>query len=327
MVLLICNSNMFVPGVVTRVLKSSREQFVIYTDMPGMESFFKEMDFHNATVLRYPNSYSIRTLGKVKKQMLQQLQVFEINQLEFYHTEAGQLANWLITKYSPKCDIYNCSPYKPMPLQKVKGLRRIKLKLLDWFLFHYEADPRLQGNVVATSIAPSFYRWNNIKKGKFIVDEQANFAYLMKKYPALDSNKSIIILTGSIIDSGGDPQVYDSLIAHIIEVVGTDKIITKCHPLFNDEYGVEKTLAKLPAYLPFNMIIPMFEVVISPFSTSLAEAADAGKKAISTIFLIPFKDMGYRTACYDTLVSRNTGLKKVCFPKSLEELDVLLTTN
>jgi hypothetical protein len=78
--------------------------------------------------------------------------------------------------------------------------------------------------------------------------------------------------------------------------------VTKCHPLFNDEYGIEKDLESIPSYIPFNMIIPMFETVISFASAALAETAEAGKKAISTAFLLPFYDMERRQANYEAQV-------------------------
>lgn len=324
MILLICNSNMFVPGVVTRVLKSPLNQFVIYTDMPGMEKFFRELSLPNAVVLRYPNNYTLLSLHKVKKDMLNQLRFYNIKQIEFYHTEAGQLANWLITKYSKRCEIFYCPPFEPMPMRKVKGIKRWKLILLDRLLYHYEADPLWVGNVISTSIASSFFKENCCKRGIFDVDLGFNYRYLQSKIPELGSDRKVILLTGSIIETGAIPEEYDHLNRHIIEIIGENKIVTKCHPLFDDEYGVEKKLAKIPSYIPFNMIIPMFDVVISFASASLAEAAEAGKKAISTAFLLPFYNMDRRQANYEALVAKNTGDKKVHYPKTYEELDKLL---
>lgn len=324
MILLICNSNMFVPGVVTRILKSPQDEFVIYTDMEGMEKFFKEMAFPNAVVLRYPNAYSLTTLRKVKKYILNQLSPYKIDRIEFYHAEGGHIANWLITKYSKRCEVFYCPPFEPMPMRKIKGIKRWKLILLDRLLYHYEADPLWVGNAISTSIAPSFFKENCCERGIFDVDLDLNFKYLQSQIPELRSDRKVILLTGGIIETGAIPEEYDYLNRHIIEVIGENKIVTKCHPLFDDEYGVEKKLGKIPSYIPFNMIIPMFDVVISFASASLAEAAEAGKKAISTAFLLPFYNMDRRQANYEALVAKNTGDKKVHYPKTYDELDKLL---
>lgn len=64
MVVLICNSNMFVPGVLTTVLKNPEIYYIIYTDQYGIEKFLQELSLQNTIILRYPNNYKLALVSK-----------------------------------------------------------------------------------------------------------------------------------------------------------------------------------------------------------------------------------------------------------------------
>lgn len=97
------------------------------------------------------------------------------------------------------------------------------------------------------------------------------------------------------------------------------------HPRFDDMIGKEQELNELPKFIPGNVILDAFDIYIGYFSTLLVEAAQNGKKVISTLYLMKPQNEASQQRFYEYLENRLNGKGVIYFPKTIEELFDLLT--
>ena len=67
--------------------------------------------------------------------MLNQLKPYTVESITFYHTEYGELANWLIGKYSSHVHIYFQPPYRSWELKHSYSLRDLLHIVKEYILF------------------------------------------------------------------------------------------------------------------------------------------------------------------------------------------------
>ena len=99
--LIICNSNMFVPYVMTECLKNKTKRYVVASDTPNINQFFELFNFDNVIQLAYSTG-KVSVIYKEKKKMKSFLANYRITKVVFYHAEFGELANWLLLKFAKK---------------------------------------------------------------------------------------------------------------------------------------------------------------------------------------------------------------------------------
>jgi hypothetical protein len=97
--LLICNSNMFVPYVLSEILENKEKKYIVISDTKNIVRFFHELTIDNIVFYEYGGGrvWPIH-LQKLKMKLF--LSAYIINRIVFYHAEFGELANWLLLKYA-----------------------------------------------------------------------------------------------------------------------------------------------------------------------------------------------------------------------------------
>lgn len=324
--ILICNSNLFSPGVLTTVLQNPERQYIIYTDQPEISLFFQELHLENAAIMQYPNNYRIWNLPSVKKGMRKQFKGIPIDSITFYHAEEGHLANWFISIYSRKCKIYYCPPYQPLPLSKAKlSLHRIKICLLNKLLYNFDTDLLDNGGGVSfsASLSPSFLKRNSVIQIEYYYDDCLNNKAVDKFLSRIKISKlDVVLLTGSLITCGVEKEVYNGLVRDIITIVGLNSLVRKCHPLFHDETEEDKKIQPIPQFVPMNVLISRCNVAIGYGTTALVEAAESGKLSISIIKLL--NDTPLVKGFIDSMEDKLSGSNKILYPESIDELRSIL---
>ena len=309
---------MFIPVVITTILDNQQNQFIVYTDLEGTYKLFSELNFPNAIVLLYPTLKVLHTHAK-KTTMINQLKTYHIESITFYHTEYGQLANWLIKKYSNKTLIYFQTPYETWDLKPIYDLPSIFSRLLTLVLYGYWADVLLVGTKRYLSMSKSFFERNKVIRIPHTVNNIRIVNYMKKVYNYNHSN-SIVLLNGAVEAGGVDTEEYRKLTDQIITKLGKENIFSKCHPRYNDLYGLETELRQIPSYIPISLLLNCFDVYIGYWSTALVEAAKEGKKAISTIYIMPQKQSGRIEIERKILDDKLAGKGKILYPQTIEEL-------
>lgn len=132
--LLICNSNMFVPYVMTECLKNRNTRYIVASDTPNINQFFELLNFDNVVQLKYSTG-KISVIYKEKKKMKSFFANYRITKVVFYHAEFGELANWLLLKFAKKgvCIEYH-KVFDSIPVPKAKLYQGLKIKLKQWFV-------------------------------------------------------------------------------------------------------------------------------------------------------------------------------------------------
>lgn len=325
MKLLICNSNMFVPIVLSTILENMDKQYIIYTDQSGIFKLFSEFGLHNSITLRYHNSFDDKP-SVIKKAMLKQLSQYSIEDITFYHTEFGEYANWLISHYAKKIKVFFQPPYQPWNIKPSYDYLSLKIKLATYLTFGYNPDILLVGTKRYISMSKSFYKKYNVEHVDYRVNKKLISSFVKGKF-SFGAINGIVWLDGAIEAGGIDPIGYEELSNEIIRKIGKERIYSKCHPRFNDLYGLEKVIKEIPSYIPISLLLDCFSCFIGYWSTGLVEAANAGKKAISTIYIMPQTQPGRIETEKQVLNEKLEGKGEIFYPKTIDELIEIVQRN
>ena len=170
------------------------------------------------------------------------------------------------------------------------------------------------------SLPDSFFKEVHVVEIKMPVDEKLISNIISERL--LDNNvySKYVLLTGTVVSENLCPaDVYEKLINRVIDILGPDNTVSKCHPRFRDMFGMEKNLKQIPSFIPGNVLIDNYCCFVGFESTLLVEAAVVGKRAISLINLLPISDKD-KKLWIDFFDSRLKGRGKIVFPHTIEEL-------
>lgn len=318
---------MFVPIVLTTVLKNNNTQYIVYTDQDGMFRLFSELNIPNTVVLRYRNDYGTYDLFKIseiKKETLKTISSYTIDSVTFYHTEYGELANYVISLYSKSVPVYFEPPFERWTLKSCYNLRSIYHKFRKKIEFNTDIIVQRLGKKLVFTMSDNFYKKNNVIRRPCCVDYKLIGDVISKVYNFSDSKGKVVLMNGAIKEAGLDVRTYHFITDEIISYVGETKIFTKCHPRFDDLYGKEKEIKSIPSYIPVSLLLSIFDVFIGYWSTGLVEAAIAGKKSISTLYIMHQTQTDRIEKQYKVLQEKLAGRGKIFFPKTIAELKQII---
>lgn len=317
---LICNSNMFVPYVLTEVLSHIEEQFIIMSDIDNIIKTFQEINLSNAVVLRYYHP-SKSTIIKARRKLLKQTSDLNIGRIVFFHAEFGGIINWFIKRKSKECDVYYCKIYNKVPYPRARRLRAFKYRIVNFLMSGVDAEILDQSPILIPSLKDSFFKAIKAKPYPIELDSEKNNLATAKLLRNLNNKAKIVLLTGSTVADGY--VVKDEYIKKtdaIIEALGKENCIAKCHPRYNDVFSKELELEAIPSYIPGNLVVGFYDVFISNYSTLLVEAAVAGKIAISLADYFCQREEVQAKQIKAFFENRLQGKGVVYYPKTLKEL-------
>ena len=321
--LLICNSNLFIPTVLTEVLSHPQEHYLIISDIENIHRFFNFLVLTNIDYVEYGIKGHFDFI-KEKRKLFSKVIHYNIGRVVFFHAEYGDMANWLIMKLSKTIPICYCKIYDSIPAHHSRKLwKTLKIKLREWIYWGIDMDV-LDHTSVFPSIPQKFY--NSVKASivTMPVDMTLVTRYVASKIKDENLYADYVLLTGTVVATGkADAITYERLTNNIIDVFGIEKTVSKCHPRFKDLYGKEKELKQIPAYIPGNVLIENYACYVGFESTLLVEAAIAGKKSISLIDMLPLS-VEARQSIHVFFTSRLQGKGQILYPQSLEELEAFI---
>ena len=323
--LLVCNSNMFIPTVLTEVLSHPQLLYLVISGTRNIIQFFSFLNLPNVSIIDYCDMGEGLDWLKKKRQLLALVNQFEIAQLVFFHTEFGGIANWLIKRlsHSSKVSIKYCKIYDKMPLPPHKSfLKVLKVKIKERLYWNMKVDVLDRGRPIP-SLPDSFFKDVHAVEIKMPVDGKLISSIISERL--LDNNikSRYVLLTGTVVSEKLCPaDVYERLINRVIDILGPNNTVSKCHPRFRDMYGMEKKLRQIPSFIPGNVLIDNYYCYVGFESTLLVEAAVAGKRAISLINLLPVSDND-KKLWIDFFDSRLMGKGKIMFPRTIEEFKTI----
>ncbi|MBR2154097.1 MAG: hypothetical protein IJ901_05735 [Bacteroidaceae bacterium] len=321
--LLVCNSNMFVPTVLTEVLTNPDKRYLIISDTANITLFFEFLAISNVIYHEYGTKRRFDFIYE-KKKLLNFVKQYEIKRVVFFHAEFGGMANWLIAKLSKNIPIKYCKLYDAIPAKKAPlNFHTIKMQMEQLVYWGQKMDIMVYTKPFP-SIPKSFFQKIGAEVIKMPIDLKVITTHLKDKLNEIGIRGKYILLTGTAVHNGWyNEKKYTTFINEIIKTLGEQNIVSKCHPRYKDLYGLEKTIAQIPSFIPGNILLNSFDYFIGLESTLLVEAAQAGKISISYLdWLCP--ENSRKDLQHLFFENRLQDKGKIYFPKSEEELlDIL----
>ena len=318
--LLICNSNMFVPYTMTECLEHKDKQYIVASDTLNIIQFFELLKLGNVTLMTYATG-RVNVVHREKIKAKAFLAHYVIERIVFYHAEYGELANWLLVHYAKNgVRIEYHKLFDSIPSPKAKWYKSFKIWLKQWLCYDYWPDVLDDGTCRYPSLPKSFYR-------KIHAIEQpahSNMTLVSSRVEGVIKNMGakgkVLIVSGSVVDGNFvTEEEYTSKMNSVMEIIGKDNASVKLHPRYSDIFGQEKELTEIPKYIPGNVMLDVFDTYIGYSSTLLVEAAQAGKKVISTLFLMEPVNKDTQKSYYDFMEQRLGGKGKIYYPKTIGE--------
>lgn len=295
MTILICNTNLAVRTVACQVMDRPEVQYIILTDLDNVVQFFSLLNFPNATITKYQSGCSLLSIYKIlsiRKPLKKLIDDNSINGVYYYHQGFGGMFNWFITyahrKNIPITYYRVLGPYS-VPLAK-RSLKMLFFKYYNKFVYNADVNMHDGGGGHFTPILSDYFKTSNcIEEKKYEVLSETLAKIIDKILVNLNirHNPKVVLLTGSVIATGQVRiEEYTAKIRLIIDSIGPENIIAKCHPRFSDEVSVEKSLPHIPSFVPMEFLLDMFPIYIGYGSTILSMACEKGKTAISCVDLM-----------------------------------------
>lgn len=324
MELLLCNTNLAVTTVVCQLVKQPDKKFIVFTDVKNIYAFLSLIAPSNMELHFIESNYGLLSLwGLLKKrEEIKTLVVKKgVNNVYCYHQAFGGFYNWIISYcHKQGCKITYYRLLDNLVLPPAKGLRAFKLKMIYRLIYSTDIVVLERGNsYILPKLSLTFYRENEINEERYLVDEEVIEKVSQKVLSNLGltiNEHAILLLTGSVLDTGQvSIQEYSQKIKDLIQNVGSNRIVAKCHPRFNDETCDEKKLAHIPSYIPMEFLLGHFKVYIGYNSTILKIAADKGLTAISLVSYMEPIDEERRDKWYIYF-----GKSNIIYPKTVFEI-------
>lgn len=302
MQLILCNTNLAVTTVVCQIVRNPEKQFIVFTDVKNIHKFLSLIDLPNMELhfiisnFRYFAVWQIWQTRRLIKHIVSRR---NITTVYCYHQAFGGLYNWIINHcHKIGCQMIYFRVLNKLELPKAKNdFNAIKIKIQYKFLFSTDIDVLDRGNrVYIPKLSSTFYRKNEIKEEKYTVDDNIiNYMgqLVLTKLGIASSKGNILLLTGSVLATDQVTiKEYTKKIKELINTIGINHIIAKCHPRFGDEIEEEKKLIHLPSFIPMEFLMNHFNIFIGYNSTVLIEATNKGKIAISLLlYLTPINNV------------------------------------
>lgn len=322
---LVCNSNMFVPYVLSKILNESSCHFLVLSDVASIEEFFLHINLDNVFFYKYGPNDKFDIIS-CKKRIMSQFYKYDITKIIFFHAEVGELINWFLKKISKHIPIFYCKVFDTLPYPKANLFKAVKTKIKQYLFWGINMDVLDLGGGVKPSLPKKFFEKIGAQEISINIDNvliEQSIANLLNK---LDIRANYVLLTGTVVDCHYvSMEEYTEGVNRIINSLNAENIISKCHPRFSSLFGKESALKQVPSFIPGNLIINNFNVFIGYESTLLVEAAHAGKIAIS--LLDYFKPINLKTKnnWHSFLENRLNNHGTIYYPKNISEIKSLLS--
>lgn len=322
---LVCNSNMFVPYVLTKILENQRTHFLVLSDTENIAKLFHQLSLPNISFYKYEVKGHSDIIA-CKKRIMALFKEYEFIKLIFFHAEFGELINWFIKKASKKTPIYYCKIFEPLPYPKARFFKALRPKMKQYLYWGVNMDILDTGTNLKPSLPTSFFKSINVQNINIEINHSLINKELNTFLKSLHIKANNILLTGTVVKCGYvNSEEYTKGIDEIIDQLGIDNIVSKCHPRFSNLYGKESQLTQMPHYLPGNLIINQFNIFIGYESTLLVEAAIAGKLVISLLYYFIPTNKSTQENWHSLLNNRLNGRGIIYYPQNIYEFKEIIS--
>lgn len=289
------------------VLLKNRSSVVV-THSPEIvliiEKLFSSVEVHliksPSPVIGWRFFSALNNVLESKKENWRLIKRYNNREVYFGFVAFANMEAWLIGKLSRGNKIL-CYANK-VRSENSMSTRLAAYKFLVWLCYGLRINTTTSnGRLIPTLRQKYFNQFEFVSSSK--KKEYATLAsdYVSNKLSIVSGR--ILLLLGKEVENGMvDKGEYESLFSDLLNQGSYGKIIVKAHPRRKQTMAFEESLANIPNYIPANLILEHFQVVIGLHSAVLFEAANKGLVSISILSLVKmnpelkFKYSEYLTA-------------------------------
>lgn len=210
--------------------------------------------------------------------------------------------------------------------------KKISLKSLIGFLvirmiYGVYLVPKTDGKTIYFSVDSIFLRSVNALRGDIKTASNCGKEIIKKHFGKYVYNKKILLLLGGVIENNlvrlaEYERKVDELIGYLQDRYNIASICIKTHPRYPKRYSLELKLDEIPCYVPANLIIQFYDIVISYESAALFETANGRKMAIS--LLNYFEPISTEIANQYKEYLINNCTNQIYFPQTMDDIIEIL---
>jgi len=329
MIFIFCGSYLNVVDTITVIEKEGDDFRILCSDPPSARLFSELYSPENVVLL--PNAEIVfsrpfgivSTLQKIergKRETLSLLRDLCAAKIFFFFTGFGGFESWLIKKLAAQSDVFykpEISPANFKPTYNVKIWAKGLFYGAIYGIFFYA---KRAGAYDFNCLPQSFFRMIRARPIPYSADISVGERLMCRKFPEIPKLRILVLLGGEQdIDKEKYREEMSVLLDQLAVALPPNEIGIKVHPHYNvSGIKIPKGCVILPQYLSATLLLFQCQVVISYFSGTLHQAANAGKKAISLIRMVNAISEKHAEEFKECLLSNTT--KEIYFPANISEL-------
>jgi len=257
-------------------------------------------------------------LCKAKRQVRRIFSKFNNAEVYFFFVAYTFFEAWLINFLSIRNTIFYS---ESIDIKFRPNADSFKSKCNVWFLrvvYKFQSKPRLQNETTIYSVSEEYLSKIQARILNISVSENS----LERFRSVFVTNESkILYLTGGVVERNEvQEEEYLSRTNALLSLMNKAELVIKRHPKYEKLRGLELEFNEMENYIPVNLLLKSFEIVVGYFSATLVESANMG---ITTISLINYYDSTSEQRKQDRInfLKRNVNNGyRIHMPQSLTEI-------
>lgn len=321
--IIFCLSYLNIPRTCQLIEKYGARNVLVISNIPNITKFISELYLEVTVILTKSSGLMPISLYQQKKFYKKMLKSIINKNIYFFFVAYGVMESYAIRILCRNNKIF----YKrSVEINHLKSARSLKSLLFGYYLkfrLGVKFDRKIIDRNIIFTVSDDFIA--HIGAKELVIPDNLSTVKnrIAEKYNL--TNKKVLFCIGGIIESNFiDQDEYakknDALIEALCQNYGDNGISLKMHPRFNRLYSKEKSLEPIPNYIPGNLIIDYYDIVIGYSSAILFEAANAGKTVVSTLrYFTPLSE-NTQNKYIDYLQSNLIGENKIHYFSNIYDL-------
>ncbi|HEY5587478.1 MAG TPA: hypothetical protein VIK86_00825 [Candidatus Paceibacterota bacterium] len=326
MKLIFCISNLSVPVTISLV-ENENEDFVIFTDQLNLVIFFSKL-YGNDRVI-FCENFKIK--GKIqhllffpflilfKHNLWKKFQNYSGCKVYFFFNAFGFKESWLIKKLSKKNLIFYQPDIDMSSFTQILNVKSIIGMLMIFCNYNVITEPKYSNTNIYYSVSKKFIHQTKTELIDIKINKEAIKRTISQHFDV--SKRKIIYLIGDVVESKYiDEKEYILKNDLLLAKFNKDETILKIHPRYTKIYSKENEFGMLPSYIPANVLIEHFEIVIAYSSSVLFEFANNGITAISLLNYFEPTSQSIKSDFIQYLKHNTVEERMIYYPKNTDEI-------
>jgi hypothetical protein len=315
-----------VPDTIS-IIEDNADHFMVVTSNESIGKLFKKLYGEEAIwFIKKPKLSkkhpfkSLLNVRRAKKEVQDQIDSYKDNNIYAFFISYCFYEAWMVKRLSKRNTIF----YKPaveVPVHESYDWLGFLKKYLIKLGYGVDTNFNFFSGVYRPIIGEEYLdsvdaKTANPKTNIHYIEDTVSRKFQVK---AAD----ILLLVGSIVEMGFVSESdYCKEMDRLLKMLKRHgfTVSLKVHPRFNQLFSLEKKLPQIPSYLPANLILNNFNLVVGYSTSTLFEAANNGKKSISLLkYFTPCNKQKVEDV-HSYLKSNLEVHSRIIFPQDLTQL-------